>query len=57
MIVEFADTRPQRESSERVSLEMPEDIGKRFQNHLNRKADAETERGRKTRQAEIEATL
>lgn len=59
MIVEFQDTRPHRDekSAEKVSLEMPEDIGARFQAHLDRKRDATTERGRKTRQAEIESSL
>jgi len=59
MIVEFQDIRPHRDekSAENVSLNMPDDIGARFQAHLQGKKDAATPRGRATRQAEIESTL
>lgn len=59
MIVEFQDSRPNQEtkSAEKLSVEMPEDIGAGFQAHLQRKRDAATPRGRATLTAEIESTL
>ncbi|HWZ81856.1 MAG TPA: hypothetical protein VNW47_04500 [Terriglobales bacterium] len=58
MRVEFQDTRPNRdEKSEKVSLEMPEDIGQRFQAHLQRKRAMATEHGRKLLVLNIEDSL
>jgi len=45
------------EAGQRLAGGMPERIAQPFLEHLQRMADAETERGRKTRQAEIESSL
>ncbi len=45
------------ETGTRLAAGMPEPIKEPFLAHLQRMADAETERGRKTRQAEIESSL
>lgn len=57
MIVEFSDARPHREEKSVERVEMPESMAVRFQTHLQRKRDAETERGRKQRLLEIETSL
>jgi hypothetical protein len=60
MLIELSDGRPRRrgkEPAEKIIVDMPGTIGKRFQRHLDRVRDAQTERGRKLRTAEIENTL